>query len=76
MTDYTCSNLYLDYDLISLSYTLQNSFQEGVELAAAILDAPILLTDIYGYIVAFSEKLSSEDARWRSFIQTGWCDTA
>ncbi|HIT63723.1 MAG TPA: helix-turn-helix domain-containing protein [Candidatus Ventrimonas merdavium] len=76
MTDYTCSNLYLDYDLISLSYTLQNSFQEGVELAAAILDAPILLTDIYGYIVAFSEKLSSEDARWRSFIQTRWCDTA
>lgn len=72
----TCPNLYFDYDLISLSYTLQNSFQEGVELAAAILDAPIILTDVYGYIVAFSEKLSSEDAHWQSFIQTRWCDTA
>lgn len=65
-----------DYDLISLSNTLAYSLEEGLDLAASMLNAPFLITSLNDYVIIRSEPVSVNDPDWRSIVETRFCDPA
>ena len=66
----------LDYDLISLSNTLMHSFEEGLRLAASMLNAPFFIANLYDYVVIRSEITEIDDPIWRSIGETRVCNSA
>lgn len=66
----------LDYDLISLSNTLLHSFEDGLHLAASMLNAPFFIVNLYDYVIISSEIDGIDDPMWRSIGKTRFCNSA
>ena len=65
----------LDYDLISLSNTLLHSFEDGLHLAAAMLNAPFFIVNLYDYVIIRSDISKIDDPIWRSIGETRFCNS-
>ena len=66
--------MYLDYDLISLSNTLAYSFEEGLQLASSMLNAPFFITNLYDYVIIRSEGIRIDDPAWTNIAETRFCN--
>lgn len=65
--------VYLDYDLVSLSNTMIQSFEEGLRLASSMLNAPFFITNLYDYVIISSESIEIDDPAWDRIAETRFC---
>ena len=63
----------LDYDIVSLSNAFAYSFEQGVNLASSMLNAPFLIANLYDYVVMHSETLGIDDPEWTRIVKTRSC---
>ncbi len=61
-----------EYDLIALSNTFQQSLQDGINLAASIIDVSILVTNSFGFITAYS--VPHNNSIFKRIIYSRICD--
>lgn len=64
--------LCLDYELITLTNTLVNSFEEGLRLAATLMRAPFFIVNRHNHVVIRAELDEIDDSAWNVIASTGF----